>query len=85
MTRLILWAILAYILIRVGWRVCARRPRRPWLSAAGGWRRDGRSVRDPVCGTFVLPSRALTFGQPGTNTTVLSASEKCRQDYSSKR
>ena len=36
-------------------------------------------VRDPVCGTFILPSKALTSGS-GSNTRYF-CSEKCRRDY----
>jgi YHS domain-containing protein len=83
MTRIILWAILVYILLRVGWRLF-----RAVLEGLGYRRQAGGAdtvglVRDPVCGTFVLPSRALTSGS-GTNTRYF-CSEKCRQDYSSKQ
>jgi YHS domain-containing protein len=81
MTRLILWAVLVYILVRVAWRLM-----RAVLEGMGYQRQGGDSavglVRDPVCGTFVLPSRALTSGS-GTNTRYF-CSEKCRQDYSAK-
>jgi YHS domain-containing protein len=36
-------------------------------------------ARDPVCGTFVVPSSALTFGS-GTATRFF-CSEKCRRAY----
>jgi len=36
-------------------------------------------VRDPVCGTFVLPSRALTGGT-GADTRFF-CSENCRRTY----
>ena len=83
MTRIILWAILVYILLRVGWRLF-----QSVLEGLGYRRQVGGGantvglVRDPVCGTFVLPSRALTSGT-GTNTRYF-CSEKCRQDYSPK-
>ena len=82
MTRIILWAILVYILLRVGWRLF-----QGVLEGLGYRRQVGGPntvglVRDPVCGTFVLPSRALTSGT-GTNTRYF-CSEKCRQDYSPK-
>ncbi len=83
MARIILWAILVYILVRVGWRLI-----RGVLEGLGYSRQPGGAstvglVRDPVCGTFVLPSRALTSGTGGD--TRYFCSEKCRQDYSSKR
>jgi YHS domain-containing protein len=37
-------------------------------------------VRDPVCGTFVVPSRALTAGS-GTEMRFF-CSERCRQAWS---
>jgi YHS domain-containing protein len=36
-------------------------------------------VRDPVCGTYVVPSRALTAGE-GAETRFF-CSEKCRRAY----
>jgi YHS domain-containing protein len=36
-------------------------------------------VRDPVCGTFVLPSRALTLGRG--DKTQYFCSERCRDQY----
>jgi YHS domain-containing protein len=36
-------------------------------------------ARDPVCGTFVVPSRALTIGS-GAQTRFF-CSEKCRRAY----
>jgi YHS domain-containing protein len=36
-------------------------------------------ARDPVCGTFVVPSRAVTHGS-GTETRFF-CSEKCRRAY----
>ena len=36
-------------------------------------------ARDPVCGTFVVPSLALTIGS-GAQTRFF-CSEKCRRDY----
>jgi uncharacterized protein len=42
--------------------------------------RSTKLVRDPVCGVFVVPSRALT-AQSGTETAYF-CSEKCRQEWS---
>lgn len=39
-------------------------------------------VRDPECGTFVVPSRALTLGRG--NDVKYFCSERCRQAYSQK-
>ena len=38
--------------------------------------------RDPVCGTFVVPSPALSAR--GTSGTVYFCSDKCRRDYLSR-
>ena len=79
MLRLVLFALLAYIAARVFWRVLTgvfeglgyQPPERRTQSVG--------LVRDPVCGTFILPSKALTSGS-GTNTRYF-CSEKCRRDY----
>lgn len=82
MARLILWAILFYVLWRVAWRLLEG-----VFEGMGYQRQDGAEtvglVRDPVCGTFVMPSSALTSGS-GTSTRYF-CSEKCKQDYSAKR
>jgi len=36
-------------------------------------------VRDPICGTFVLPARALPLNRSGE--TQYFCSERCRQRY----
>jgi YHS domain-containing protein len=81
MTRLILWVILILVLLRVGWMLL-----KGVLVGLGYQRQaDTRAVglvRDPVCGTFVVPSRAITSGS-GTDTRYF-CSEKCRKDYSAK-
>ena len=79
MTRVILWAILALIILRIGFRLLKA------IVEGMGYRRDGGAatvglVRDPVCGTFVMPSRALTSGS-GADTRYF-CSEKCRREYS---
>ena len=80
MTRLILWAILVLVLLRLAWRLI-----RGVLEGMGYQRRGGANtvglVRDPVCGTFVMPSRALSSGT-GTHTRYF-CSEKCRREYGS--
>jgi len=37
-------------------------------------------VRDPVCGIFVVPGKALTSGSGGS--TQYFCSEKCREQWS---
>jgi YHS domain-containing protein len=79
MVRLILWIILFIIVARIAWRFVhavfegagmLREPREP--SAV-------KLVRDPVCGVFVVPSKALTAGS-GLSTRYF-CSEKCRQQW----
>ena len=82
MARLILWAILIYVLWRVAWRLL-----KGVFEGMGYQRSDGAKtvglVRDPVCGTFVMPSRALVSGS-GTGTRYF-CSEKCRDEYAGRR
>ena len=79
MLRLLLLAILAYVLWRLLWNAAKA------MFVGMGYQPPGEKgqsvglVRDPVCGTFVLPSSALTSGS-GSNTRYF-CSEKCRQDY----
>ena len=84
MVRLLLFAILAYVLWRLLWSALKG------LFVGMGYRPPGAGavesvglVRDPVCGTFVLPAKALTSGSGST--TRYFCSERCRQDYSHRR
>ena len=38
-----------------------------------------RMVQDPVCGTYVVPSKAITLARGGA--TTFFCSEACRQKY----
>ena len=83
MARVILWIILATIIVRIAWKFV-----HAIMEGAGMLRGTGSApsvklVRDPVCGVYVIPSQALTSGS-GSSTQYF-CSEKCRQDYSSKR
>lgn len=83
MARLLLWAILILLAIRAlsrflrgllegaGYR--REMPGRPGPDAAVGL------VRDPVCGTYVVPGRALTARSESG--TLYFCSEKCRQAW----
>ena len=83
MLRLLLFAILGYVLWRLLWNAAKA------MFVGMGYQPPGEKgqsvglVRDPVCGTFVLPSSALTSGS-GSNTRYF-CSEKCRQDYGGHR
>lgn len=79
MARFILFAILAYVLWRVGWRLLKGIFEGMGYQPPGSGRHTVGLVRDPVCGTFVLPSKALTSGS-GSETRYF-CSEKCRSDY----
>ena len=84
MTRLILWIALALIIGRMVWRFMYA------IFEGAGMLKEPRDrqraavklVRDPVCGVFVVPSRALTSGS-GTDTRYF-CSERCRQQWSSR-
>lgn len=83
MARLLLWGILLALALRAVSRFV-----RGLLDGAG-YRRDvpGQSrsgtavglVRDPVCGTFVVPGRALTAGT-GSGTRYF-CSERCLEAW----
>ncbi|MBA3640715.1 MAG: hypothetical protein M3541_05735 [Acidobacteriota bacterium] len=83
MARLLLFAILAYVLWRLLWSAAKS------MFEGMGYQPPGKNstsvglVRDPICGTFVLPSSALTSGS-GANTRYF-CSEKCREDYGHSR
>jgi len=78
--RYLLIAILILLVARAFWRVMDG-----MLEAAGGTTRSRRKaaavklVRDPVCGTFVAPSTALSAEAGGT--THYFCSEKCRSEF----
>ena len=79
MIRLLLFLVLAYIAARVLWRLLKGVFEGMGYQPPGGGRQSVGLVRDPVCGTFIMPSKALTSGS-GSNTRYF-CSEKCRQDY----
>ena len=86
MARMLLFLVLSIILSRMFWRIAAsfmegltgvqRRP------SAGPPQHGVHMVRDPVCGTFVVPSRAVTAGS-GSEIRFF-CSEKCRRSYQGK-
>jgi len=78
--RFLLFAILAFVLWRLLWSGLKGMLEGMGYQPPGGKGQSVGLVRDPVCGTFVLPSRALTSGT-GANTRYF-CSEKCREDYS---
>jgi YHS domain-containing protein len=79
MYRILLWAILILVLMRLFWRVLRGVFEGLGYRPPAGGRQSVGLVRDPVCGMFVAPGSALTSGT-GPNTRYF-CSEKCRQDY----
>jgi hypothetical protein len=80
MLRLVLILVLIILVARAFWRVVdgvieglSGRP----LSATP--RRTAQMERDPVCGTFVLPDRAVTLD--GGSRRVFFCSAACRDKY----
>ena len=80
MTRFILYAILFVVIVRALSRLVKG------ILEGAGYQRDAvqakpsvNLVRDPVCGMFVVPSKALTAGT-GTSTRYF-CSEQCRQQW----
>jgi YHS domain-containing protein len=81
MTRLILFLALSVFVARAFWRMVdgviegltgqPRGTRAP--------QRGATMVRDPVCGTFVVPERAVTLVEG--RTTINFCSEACRDKY----
>jgi hypothetical protein len=80
MVRLVLVLVLVLLVARVFWRIVDN----IIAGASGG--PDGQvpqrgvaMVRDPVCGTFVLPDRAVTLANGPERLHFCSA--KCRDAY----
>ena len=80
MLRIALLILLLIFLARAFWRVVdgiiegvTGRPR------SRSPRRGAQMVRDPVCGTFVLPDRAVTLGDGSQRVFFCSAA--CRDKY----
>ena len=81
MAKLLVWLVLLFILGRMVWRFM-----HAVFEGAGMLKDDPRRepaavklVRDPVCGVFVVPGKALTSGS-GTSMQYF-CSEKCRQQW----
>lgn len=80
MAKLLVWLVLLFILGRMLWRFMYA-----VFEGAGMLKEDRREpaavklVRDPICGVFVVPGKALTAGS-GPSTQYF-CSEKCRQQW----
>jgi len=83
MARVLLWIVLFYLVVRAVRRLLAGLVEGMNGGAAGSSSKPAVNlVRDPVCGTFVVPSRALTSGT-GSEMRFF-CSERCRQAWMSR-
>jgi YHS domain-containing protein len=88
MWRVILLLLLFLLLARAVWRLLSGVVQG---ASDGAVRRAGqrpvtpsvRMARDPVCGTFVVPGKALSLVSRGE--TIYFCSEKCREQYGASR
>ena len=81
LSRLALFLVLAVVVARAFWRLVDG-----ILEGVTGKRPDGQvpargvpMVRDPVCGTFVLPDQALTIGDGRAQ--LFFCSSTCRDKF----
>lgn len=83
MIRFLLLSILIMLIARAFWRVMDG-----VISAASG-RPEGtqrpvpavKLARDPVCGTFVAPARAIALEPAGSGSPQYFCSERCRDEF----
>jgi YHS domain-containing protein len=82
--RVLLLAVMTLLVIRAFWRLLGGVAQ----GARSGRPTQGRSAapvkmtRDPVCGTFVVPGKALSLSAGGS--THWFCSERCRSEYASR-
>jgi YHS domain-containing protein len=83
MLRLILFLVLAIIVGRAFWRlvdgIVAGVSGRPLDGSRSVAQHGVQMVRDPICGTFLLPDRALVLSVGGTR--LFFCSDACRDKY----
>jgi YHS domain-containing protein len=82
MAKFILWAVLILLLLRSLSRLFRGVIEGAGYSRGGSPQHSVGLVRDPVCGVFVVPGRALTTGT-GSSTRYF-CSEKCRREWSAR-
>jgi YHS domain-containing protein len=79
----LLWLILSAVIVRAVWRlvdgVLHGMTARPSSRGAGVPARGVQMVRDPVCGTYVLPERAVSLTHGSRQVYFCSAA--CRDKY----
>jgi hypothetical protein len=82
MARFILWSVLLTLLLRSVSRLMHG------IMQGAGYTRDSVPqksvglVRDPVCGVFVVPGKALASGEGSSRRHFCS--EKCRKEWNSR-
>ena len=82
--RLFLLAVMVLLAIRAFGRLFAgvsQGARGPRSTTTGG-AAPVKMTKDPVCGTFVVPGKALSLSAGGT--THWFCSERCRAEYASR-
>ena len=81
MLRLIIWAVLLIVIGRIVWRFMYAIFDGAGMLRGPGQRERGavKLVRDPICGVFVVPGKALTSGSGAA--TRYFCSEKCRDQW----
>jgi YHS domain-containing protein len=80
LVRLLLLALLVLLVGRAIWRLVEGIVAGASLSGGSGPpQKSERMVRDPICGTFVLPSRALSLASGGH--VEYFCSEQCRTAF----
>jgi YHS domain-containing protein len=79
MARLIFWIIVLAILGRLLWRFMYAIFEGAGMLKERQERNAVKLVRDPVCGTYLVPTSALTTGSG--DATKYFCSEKCRQQW----
>ena len=85
MARFILLFVLFLVIARTFWRFVDGIMRGVAGPAPQGGRRAGAPVKMsqcPVCGTYVVPGKALSIASSGS--TIYFDSEKCRAEYQSR-
>ncbi|MEW6320062.1 MAG: hypothetical protein AB1635_03130 [Acidobacteriota bacterium] len=82
MLRPLLLFLLVLLVLRAAWRLLEGVVRGASGMPAGAARRPPepvKMVQDPVCGTFVVPSRAVSLARAGQ--TLYFCSDTCRDQY----
>lgn len=85
MVKFLLYVILVFFVARAAWRLFegvvagALEGGRDSSTSRTSMKTGVKMMRDPVCGTYVVPNRAVTTTRGGQ--TMYFCSEKCRSKY----